>query len=156
MMKENTTYMYTIVQIFYFHSIYLVLELWKTDIHVKRVFKWGDGDGLFNFFKSDYLLVSPCAANLWILQFPWRNTSLFSKVSYNNKKSECALLNIIHYMSSLWSEISSILRIKGWLIKEGKFLLNLVMENHKFFSKNLHFLPNVHCYLEGNPNGVTL
>ena len=52
MMKENITYMYTIVQIFYFRSIYLVLELWKTDIHVKQVIKWGDGDGFLIFLNQ--------------------------------------------------------------------------------------------------------
>lgn len=57
MMKENTTYMYTIVQIFYFHSIYLVLELWKTDIHVKQVFKWGDGDGFLIFLNQIILFL---------------------------------------------------------------------------------------------------
>lgn len=155
MMKENTTFMFINVQIFYFQSVYLVLELWKTDIHVKQVFKlewwkWWH----FNFLKSDYLLISPFAAYLCILPFPWRNTSLFSKVSGNNKKSdECGLWNIIHYTSSLWSGVSSILRIKGWLTKEGKFF---VMENHKLFSKNLHLLPNSPCYLEGNPSEVTL
>ena len=39
MMKENTTFMFINAQIFYFHSVYLVLELWKTDIHVKQIFK---------------------------------------------------------------------------------------------------------------------
>ena len=53
MMKENTMYMYINVQIFYFHSVYLVLGLRKTDIHVKQVFKLGRWTWwLFNFFNQ--------------------------------------------------------------------------------------------------------
>lgn len=140
---------------FFTFSLYiLVLRLWKTDIHVKQVFKlewwkWWH----FNFLKSDYLLISAFAAYLCILPFPWRNTSLFSKVSGNNKKSdECGLWNIIHYTSSLWSGVSSILRIKG----DSQKRVNSLWWRVQLFSKNLHLLPNSPCYLEGNPSEVTL
>lgn len=86
--------------------------------------------------------------------FMW-NILPFLKLLIIQKKSmdKCAL-NIIHYISFLWSGITLMVMIKGWLKSVWK-LPNHVIQGHNFFSTNIHFLTNSPGYLEEDFSGVT-